>query len=100
MWIMAPEVGTARTQAAGRQQRNRLIGRQPCSTHSLTSVGSFRAYNWLRVSLGRQNRLKAAAKPDFQLLFPDRVKSSFLEGWNGWKPPWVSDSHAIGARIV
>jgi len=57
-------------------------------------------HNWLRVSSGRQNRLKAAAKPDFQLLSPDRVKSSFLEGWNGWKPPWVSDSHAIGARIV
>src|SRR3954466_168195 len=34
-------------------------------------------HNWLRVSSGRQNRLKAAAKPDFQLLSPDRVKSSF-----------------------
>jgi hypothetical protein len=33
---------------------------------------------------GCQVCLKAAAKLDFQPLSPDRVESSFLEGWNGW----------------
>src|SRR3954449_2797010 len=56
--------------------------------------------NWLRVSPGRQFCLKAAAKLDFQPLSPDRVKSDFLEGWNGWKPSRASDSHAIESRIV
>ena len=56
--------------------------------------------NWLRVFPGRQICLKAAAELDFQPLPPDRVKSGFLEGQNGWKPPWASDSHAIGSRIV
>src|SRR4051812_11628108 len=56
--------------------------------------------NWLRVSPGPQICLKAAAKSDFQLLSPDRVKSDFLEGRNGWKPSWASDSHTIGSRIV
>src|SRR3954447_4549993 len=56
--------------------------------------------NWLRVSPGRQICLGAAAKLDFQLLSPDRVKSDFLEGRNGWKPPLASDSHASGARIA
>lgn len=56
--------------------------------------------NWLRVSLGYRICLKAAAELDFQPVFPDRVTSSFPEGWNGWKPPWASDSHAIGSRIV
>jgi hypothetical protein len=58
------------------------------------------SYNWLRVSLGRQVCLKAAAELDFQLLPPDRVETSFLEGQNGWKPPLASDSDAIGSRIV
>jgi hypothetical protein len=47
--------------------------------------------NWLRVFPGRQICLKAAAKLDFQPLSPDRVKSDFLEGWNGRKPSWASD---------
>jgi hypothetical protein len=58
------------------------------------------ANNWLRVLPGRQICLKAAAKLDFQPLSPGRVKSDFWEGWNGWKPSWASDSHAIGCRIV
>jgi len=58
------------------------------------------ASNWLRVFSGRQISLEAAAKLDFQPLSPDRVKSDFLEGWNGWKPSWASDSDAIGSRIV
>jgi hypothetical protein len=57
-------------------------------------------FNWLRVFPGRQVCLKAAAKLDFQLRSPDRVESSFLEGWNGWKPSWASDSHTIGSRVV
>jgi hypothetical protein len=56
--------------------------------------------NWLQVSSGRQICLKAAAELDFQPLFQDRIKSSFLEGQNGWKPPWASNSHAIRPRIV
>jgi hypothetical protein len=40
------------------------------------------------------------ADMDFQPLSPDRVKFDFLEGWNGWKPSWASDSHAIGSRVV
>src|SRR4051794_26089984 len=36
----------------------------------------------------------------FQPLPPDRIKSDFLGGWNGWKPSWASDSHAIESRIV
>src|SRR3954454_12814012 len=58
------------------------------------------AINWLRVSPGRQICLKAAAELDFQALLPDRVGSSFLEHQNGWKPPWASDSHAVGSRTV
>src|SRR5213082_495550 len=42
--------------------------------------------NWLCVFPGRQICLKAAAKLGFQPLPPDRVKSDFLGGWNGWKP--------------
>src|ERR1700761_4406822 len=56
--------------------------------------------NWLQVSSGHQICLKAAAELDFQPLFQDRIKSSFLEGQNGWKPPWASNSHAIRPRIV
>jgi transposase len=56
--------------------------------------------NWLRVSLGRQVCLKAAAELDLQPVLPDRVETSFLEGQNGWKPPLASDSDAIGSRIV
>jgi hypothetical protein len=37
------------------------------------------ACNWLRVSLGRQICLKAAAKLDFQPLSPDRVKSGVVQ---------------------
>src|SRR3954471_8768663 len=59
-----------------------------------------KAFNWLRVSPGRQICLKAAAELDFQALLPDRVGSSFLEHQNGWKPPWTSDSHAVGSRTV
>ena len=56
--------------------------------------------NWLRVSPGRQICLEAAAVLDFPPLQPDRLKSSFLEGQNGCKPPKIGDSDAIGARIV
>ncbi|MFL5282221.1 MAG: hypothetical protein ACJ8AW_14850, partial [Rhodopila sp.] len=37
---------------------------------------------------------------DFSRCPRDRVKSDFLEDWNGWKPSWASDSHTIGSRIV
>jgi hypothetical protein len=58
------------------------------------------ASNWLRVFPDRQIRLKAALELDFQLLPPKRVKSGFREDQNGCKPPWASDSHPIGSRIV
>jgi hypothetical protein len=58
------------------------------------------AIYWLRVSPGRQICLKPAAKLAFRPRSLDRVKSSFVERQNGCKPPWTSDSHATGSRIV
>src|SRR3954468_6650672 len=63
-------------------------------------IGLIVASNWLCVFPGRQICLKAAVKLGFQPLPPDRIKSDFLGGWNGWKPSWASDSHAIESRIV
>src|SRR3954453_22955316 len=49
---------------------------------------------------GSPNLPESRREAGFQLLSPDRVKADFLEGRNGWKPSWASDSHTIGSRIV
>ena len=49
---------------------------------------------------GPSNWSESRREAGFQPLPPHRVESSFLECQNGWKPPWASASHAIGARVV
>jgi hypothetical protein len=58
------------------------------------------AGNWLWVFQGGRIWPQAAAVQGFQPAPSNRVMSSFLEGQNGWKPRWASDSHAIGAGAV
>jgi two-component system, NtrC family, sensor kinase len=62
-------------------------------------VQSF-ADNWLWVFPGTQMCLRAAEILGFLPGPPNWVRSSFLEGQNGWNPTWASDSHAIGAGAV
>jgi hypothetical protein len=56
--------------------------------------------NWLWVFQGGRIWQQAAAVLGFQSAPSNRVRSSFLEGQNGWKPGWASDSHAIGVGAV
>jgi CheY-like chemotaxis protein len=58
------------------------------------------ANNWLWVFQGGRIWQQAAAVLGFQSAPSNRVRSSFLEGQNGWKPGWASDSHAIGVGAV
>jgi hypothetical protein len=44
---------------------------------------------------GRVNLSASGHGPGFYLAPPNRVEARFLEGQNGWKPVWASDSHAI-----
>ena len=55
---------------------------------------------WLWVFQGGRIWQQAAAVLGFQSAPSNRVRSSFLEGQNGWKPGWASDSHAIGVGAV
>ena len=57
-------------------------------------------FNWLWVFQGGRIWQQAAAVLGFQSAPSNRVRSSFLEGQNGWKPGWASDSHAIGVGAV
>ena len=54
--------------------------------------------NWL--CSFRRKRIRAAGALGTQSAPSNRVRSSFLEGQNGWKPGWASDSHAIGVGAV
>jgi hypothetical protein len=56
--------------------------------------------NWLWVFRGGRIWPQAAGALGFQPAPSNPVRSSFLEGQNGWKPRWASDSHAIGAGAV
>jgi hypothetical protein len=56
--------------------------------------------NWLWVFQGGRIWPQAAAVLGFRPAPSNPVRSSFLEGQNGWKPRWASDSHAIGAGAV
>ncbi|MEA2728116.1 MAG: hypothetical protein QOF70_2591 [Acetobacteraceae bacterium] len=44
---------------------------------------------------GRVNLSASGPGPGFYLAPPNRVVARFLEGQNGWKSVWASDSHAI-----
>lgn len=46
------------------------------------------------------NLSASRAEPRFSGGTPNRVKSSFLKGQNGWKPTWARPSHAIRAGAV
>jgi hypothetical protein len=57
-------------------------------------------HNSLWVSPGRYFCLQGAVGLGFLPVSPNVVTSSFVEGQNGWKPQWASDSHAIGVAAV